>query len=88
MMSVKPKVYAPCLMLALLLGAAACLAGCPSWLGTYDEVNSPADDVAFEKCRVEARAEKQIYGDGDRAAAAYFACTDDAGLPRPTTRPR
>jgi hypothetical protein len=63
---------------------AVVMSGCGSWLQSYDEVNDPRDDVGFAKCRTMARAEKQITGSGDKAEAVYFACTDDAGLPRPT----
>lgn len=59
--------------------------GCGSWLQSFDEVNDPKDDAKFHKCRVEARAENQINGPAS-AEAQYFACTDDAGLPRPTAK--
>jgi len=65
----KKKVYAPCLMLALLLG------GCAGWLSSVDEVNNPSDDAKLSECRAKARVEKQLTGDAEKAWQLYLDCT-------------
>lgn len=55
-------------------------AGCGEGLKNIDEINNPSDDAALAKCRAEARADMQIYGNADRAWNVYLACTADAGL--------
>jgi hypothetical protein len=58
--------------------------GCGGGLAGFDELNDPSDDASLTRCRKLAR---EIYADGGRTKlaahegyAAYWRCTDDAGL--------
>jgi len=51
---------------------------CSEGLKSIDEVNDPSDDVKLSKCRADARAEKQLTGNAERAWNVYLACTRDA----------
>jgi hypothetical protein len=54
--------------------------GCASALQSIEEIDNPSDNAALSKCRADARAEKYISGDVEKAWRIYVDCKHEAGL--------
>ncbi len=69
-------VFVPILLAHLAVQAV----GCASALKELESISDPSDDVKLSQCRKLARGLMADGGDAGSAYAAYYSCTEEAGL--------